>query len=78
MLAMPALVGVIVFAVMSVRHGLVGAFIGGIPLFWGVVASVTGAWLFRRSGLLLAAAAILTSVVLCFVSLFFYFRAWDL
>ena len=77
-LAMPAFAGAIVLIVMSARHGLVGAFIGGIPLVWGIVASITGPWLFRRGGWLLAAVAILASIVLCFVSLFFYFRGWDL
>jgi len=83
LLALPALLGVGVIAVMSARDGIVGAFIGGIVLFWSLVASGAGAWLFRRSGtrvvgFLLAAVAIVATVVLCLVSLFYYFRAFDL
>ena len=78
LLALPALLGVVAVIAMSFRHGLVGALIGVIALFWGVVASTSGAWLFRRSGMLMAALAVIASLVLCIVSFFFYFRAWDL
>src|SRR6185436_7639847 len=80
--ALPALFGVGMIIVMSARLGIVGAFIGGIVLFWSLVASGTGAWLFRRGGtrvvgFLLAAVALVATVVLCLVSLFYYIRAVD-
>ena len=78
LLALPALAGVATFVVLSVLHGLVGAFIGASALFWGLVASTSGAWLFRRGGWLLAAVAVLTSFVLWFASFLFLVRALDL
>lgn len=81
--ALPALCGVGMFVVMSFHLGIVGAFGGGIVLFWSLIASGTGAWLFRRSGarvvgFLLAAVALVATVALCLVCLFYYVRAFDL
>src|SRR5688572_25031830 len=80
---LPVLFGVGMFVVMSSRLGIVGAFGGAIVLFWCLIASGTGTWLFRRSGtrvvgFLLAAVALVLSVVLCSVCMLYYVRAFDL
>ena|SRR5688572_11113787 len=81
--ALPALFGVGMFVVMSFHLGIVGALGGGIVLFWCLIASGTGTWLFGRSGtrivgFLLAAVALVATVVLCLVCLLYYVRAFDL
>jgi len=81
--ALPVLFGVGMVVVMSARLGVVGAFGGGIVLFWSLIASGTGAWLFRRGGtrvvgFLLAAVVLVATIVLCSVCLLSYVRAFDL
>ena len=81
--ALPVLFGFGMIVVMSAHLGIVGAFGGGIVLFWCLIASGTGTWLFRRSGtrvvgFLLAAAALVAAVVLCLFCLLYYVRAFDL